>query len=79
VYAEREVALSLAHYTLTVVGRTDEEADYFIDSMRGRVTLPTETFAAMQTREFKAAMAMGTGVPPTRRKSGEGPRPSGRA
>jgi CPA2 family monovalent cation:H+ antiporter-2 len=58
VYAEREVALSLAHYALTAVGRTDDDADMLIDSMRRRATLPTETFAAMQTREFQAAMGI---------------------
>ena len=58
VYAEREVALSLAHYALTAVGRTDDDADILIDSMRRKPTMPTETFAAMQTREFQAAMAM---------------------
>jgi hypothetical protein len=54
VYAEREVALSLAHFTLLAVGRSDDEADALIDSMRGRATLPTETFAALQTREMEA-------------------------
>ncbi|MEO8562110.1 MAG: cation:proton antiporter [bacterium] len=62
VYAEREVALSLAHYALTAIGRTDDDADVLIDSMRRKATLPTETFAAMQTREFQAAMA--TKMPP---------------
>ena len=57
-YAEREVALSLAHYTLVAVGRSDDEADALIDAMRGRATMPTETFAAMQTREFRAAMGI---------------------
>jgi CPA2 family monovalent cation:H+ antiporter-2 len=67
VYAEREVALSLAHYSLLAVGRTDDEADSLIDSIRRRATLPTETFAAMQTREFQAAMAIRSGpaVPPS--------------
>ena len=58
VYAEREVALSLAHYTLLAVGRSDDEADALIDAMRGRATMPTETFAAMRTREFRAAMGI---------------------
>ena len=58
VYAEREVALSLAHYTLVAVGRSDDEADALIDAMRGRATMPTETFAAMRTREFRAAMGI---------------------
>ena len=59
VYAEREVALSLAHFSLLAVGRTDDEADALIGSMRRKATLPTETFAALQTREFQAAMASG--------------------
>jgi monovalent cation:H+ antiporter-2, CPA2 family len=58
VYAEREVALSLAHYTLVALGRSDDEADALIDAMRGRATMPTETFAAMKTREFRAAMGI---------------------
>jgi CPA2 family monovalent cation:H+ antiporter-2 len=57
VYAEREVALSLAHFTLLAVGRTDDEADVLIDSMRGRATMPTETFAAMHTRELEAVLS----------------------
>ena len=61
VYAEREVALSLAHYTLVAVGRSDDEADALIDAMRGRATMPTETFAAMRTREFRAAMGITPG------------------
>jgi CPA2 family monovalent cation:H+ antiporter-2 len=56
VYAEREVALSLAYFTLLAVGRTDDEADMLIDSLRGRATLPTETFAAMHTRELEAVL-----------------------
>ena len=71
VYAEREVALSLAHYTLVAVGRSDDEADALIDAMRGRATMPTETFAAMRTREFRAAM----GIAPDRKATngaGEG-------
>ena len=67
VYAEREVALSLAHYTLTVVGRSDDEADALIDAMRGRRTMPTETFSAMRTREFRAAM----GISPGQSETGE--------
>ncbi|PYP76919.1 MAG: sodium:proton antiporter [Gemmatimonadetes bacterium] len=69
VYAEREVALSLAHYTLTVVGRSDDEADALIDAMRGRRTMPTETFSAMRTREFRAAM----GISPGQSETGGGP------
>jgi CPA2 family monovalent cation:H+ antiporter-2 len=58
VYAEREVALSLAHYTLLAIGRSDDEADFLIDSMRGRGTSPTETFAALHTRELEAILAV---------------------
>jgi CPA2 family monovalent cation:H+ antiporter-2 len=64
VYAEREVALSLAHYTLVALGRSDDEADALIDAMRGRATMPTETFAAMKTREFRAAMGIAPGGVP---------------
>jgi CPA2 family monovalent cation:H+ antiporter-2 len=60
VYAEREVALSLAYFTLIAVGRTDDEADLLIDSLRGRATLPTETFAAMHTRELEAVLSKST-------------------
>jgi CPA2 family monovalent cation:H+ antiporter-2 len=62
VYAEREVALSLAHYTLVALGRSDDEADALIDAMRGRATMPTETFAAMRTREFRTAMGIAPGA-----------------
>jgi len=34
VYTEREAALSLAHYSLVALGRTDDEEDYLVDSMR---------------------------------------------
>jgi monovalent cation:H+ antiporter-2, CPA2 family len=34
VYTEREAALSLAHYSLLALGRSDDEADLLIDSMR---------------------------------------------
>jgi voltage-gated potassium channel Kch len=54
VYAEREAALSLAHFSLLALGRTDDEADTVIDSLRGAPTRPTETFAAMPTTEFEA-------------------------
>jgi len=58
VYAEREVALSLAHYTLTAVGRSDDDADLLVDAMRGRGTSATETFEAMHTRELEAMLAI---------------------
>lgn len=57
IYAEREAALSLAHYTLQALGRTDDEADVVVDAMRNSRIAPTETFAALQTTEFQAMMA----------------------
>ncbi len=57
IYAEREAALSLAHYTLQTLGRSDDEADMVIDTMRGLKTRPTEMFQALPTREFRAIMA----------------------
>jgi hypothetical protein len=30
--------------------------------MRGRATMPTETFAAMRTREFRTAMGIAPGA-----------------
>jgi CPA2 family monovalent cation:H+ antiporter-2 len=57
IYAEREAALSLAYYTLLTLGRTDDEADVVIDAMRNDKIAPTETFAALHTREFRAMMA----------------------
>jgi len=56
IYAEREAALSLAHFTLQVLGRSDDEADHVIETMRGHATAPTETFAALQTRELTAML-----------------------
>jgi monovalent cation:H+ antiporter-2, CPA2 family len=53
VYAEREAALSLAHFTLQTLGRTDDEADVVIDALRNSRVAPTETFAAVHTREFR--------------------------
>jgi monovalent cation:H+ antiporter-2, CPA2 family len=57
IYAEREAALSLAHFTLQTLGRTDDEADVVIAAMRNSGIQPTETFAALHTREFRAMMA----------------------
>ena len=51
VYAEREAALSLAHYALVTLGETDDEADVVLARMRGELTAPTETFDALMTRE----------------------------
>ncbi|MHB0947508.1 MAG: cation:proton antiporter domain-containing protein [Gemmatimonadaceae bacterium] len=56
VYAEREAALSLAHYALTVLGRSDDEADWVIATLRGQPTRPTETFSALGPQEFQALM-----------------------
>jgi monovalent cation:H+ antiporter-2, CPA2 family len=57
IYAEREAALSLAHYTLQTLGRSDDQADLIIDAMRNSRLTPTETFATMHTRELQAMMA----------------------
>lgn len=66
VYAEREAALSLAHFTLQALGRTDDEADMVIDSLRHVKIQPTETFAALHTREFRAMMASDPNHPAAR-------------
>jgi CPA2 family monovalent cation:H+ antiporter-2 len=47
VYAEREAALSLAHYSLLALGRTDDQADAIIAVLRGEATAPTETFQSV--------------------------------
>ena len=57
IYAEREAALSLAHYTLQTLSRSDDEADVAIEGMRNSRIAPTETLAAMHTKEFRAMMA----------------------
>jgi K+:H+ antiporter len=51
VYAEREAALSLAHYALVMLGETDGQADAVLTRMRGEATAPTETFDVLMTRE----------------------------
>jgi len=38
---ERELALSMAHYTLVRMGRTDDEADATVDEMRRLTSLGT--------------------------------------
>ena len=53
VYAEREAALSLAHYALLALGRSDDEADALVSVLRGEATAPTETFKAWATREHQ--------------------------
>ncbi len=58
IYAEREAALSLAHFTLQTLGRTDDEADTVIESMRQTTLQPTETFATLHTREFRVMMGI---------------------
>jgi monovalent cation:H+ antiporter-2, CPA2 family len=50
VYAEKEAALSLAHYSLLALGRTDDDADLVISMMRGEATRPTETFKTIAPR-----------------------------
>ncbi len=59
VYAEREAALSLAHYALLALDRTDDEADVHVTHLRGLPTRPTETFNAMATQEYQALTRMG--------------------
>lgn len=53
VYAEREAALSLAHYSLMVLGRSDDDADMIVGSMRDRPTAATETFKIGMTTDFQ--------------------------
>ena len=53
VYAEREAALSLAHYALLALGRSDDEADALVSVLRGEATTPTETFRTFATREHQ--------------------------
>jgi monovalent cation:H+ antiporter-2, CPA2 family len=62
VYAEREAALSLAHYALLTLGETDDEADRVIASLRGEPTAPTETFKSLPTREYQALTRTGEGA-----------------
>jgi hypothetical protein len=57
VYAEREAALSLAHYALLALGRSDDEADALVSVLRGEATAPTETFKAWATREQRIPVA----------------------
>ncbi|MEO8333947.1 MAG: cation:proton antiporter [bacterium] len=59
VYAEREAALSLAHYALQAIGKTDDEADWLVSSLRGQPTAPTQTFESMPTQEYQALARMG--------------------
>jgi monovalent cation:H+ antiporter-2, CPA2 family len=59
VYAEREAALSLAHYALTVLGRDDDEADVVVEAMRGQPTKPTEVFSALATQEYQSLLRGG--------------------
>ena len=63
VYAEREAALSLAHYALIALGRSDDEADWVVSSLRGLPTAPTETFKSVATQEFQAMMKKTSGEP----------------
>jgi monovalent cation:H+ antiporter-2, CPA2 family len=59
VYAEREAALSLAHFALTVLGRDDDEADVVVEAMRGQPTKPTEMFSALATQEYRSLLGGG--------------------
>ena len=59
VYAEREAALSLAHYALLALDRTDDEADALVAVLRGQPTRATETFKSLPTHEYQALTRMG--------------------
>ncbi|MES2179156.1 MAG: cation:proton antiporter [Gemmatimonadota bacterium] len=63
VYAEREAALSLAHYALLAVGKTDDDADWVVSSLRGHPTAPTETFKSLATQEYQTLARMGQQPP----------------
>jgi CPA2 family monovalent cation:H+ antiporter-2 len=54
VYAEREAALGLAHYALEAIGRSDDEADLIVQSLREQPTRATETFKALGTQEYRS-------------------------
>jgi CPA2 family monovalent cation:H+ antiporter-2 len=73
VYAEREAALSLAHYALLAIGRSDDEADGLVSVLRGEATAPTETFKSLATREFQAFV----GVTAERKRRVEPAKPGG--
>lgn len=64
VYAEREAALSLAHYALVMLGETDGQADAVLTRMRGEATAPTETFDVLMTREQSGAKSDGSASTP---------------
>ena len=53
VYAEREAALSLAHFALQAIGHTDDEADRIVAALRAGPTAPTETFKSLPTAEYQ--------------------------
>ncbi|MEO5816090.1 MAG: cation:proton antiporter [Gemmatimonadaceae bacterium] len=59
VYAEREAALSLAHYALQAIGKSDDEADGLVSALRGQPTAPTQTFESLPTQEYQALARMG--------------------
>jgi CPA2 family monovalent cation:H+ antiporter-2 len=59
VYAEREAALSLAHYSLLALGRADDDADLIVGAMRDRPTAATETFKIGMTTELRAPATPG--------------------
>jgi len=57
IYAEREAALSLAHYTLVTLGRSDDDSDQIIDSLRNATTRPTEMYQTLPVRDSRAILA----------------------
>ena len=56
VYAEREAALSLAHYSLMALGRSDDLADAIVASIRDQPTAVTETFAVAASTDGHATV-----------------------
>jgi len=61
IYAEREAALSLAHSTLVTLGRSDDDSDQIIDSLRNATTRPTEMYQTLPTREYRAIIGADPG------------------
>jgi CPA2 family monovalent cation:H+ antiporter-2 len=59
VYAEREAALGLAHWAMLAMGRSDDDADWVISSIRGLPTAPTDTHTALHARVSMGAVAEG--------------------
>ena len=61
VYAEREAALNLSHFALIAIGRSDDEADFIVELLRGMPTAPTETFKSIPTQEYRTLVGRGGG------------------